>query len=484
MLYTKVLLVVFLMLIVNFFNNFFNIVDPDYFWHYKAGEYIAENKVVPEHDLFSFTMPSFAWVDHEWLSDTILYTIEKNVGEVSLSFFYLLLFGGVIFFSLNKNKLNIIDGVIAIVGVGAIAGYLGVRQQMYSFLFFAITLFILKLKDEKFLWFLPIAFLAWANLHGGFVIGLFALAVIFGEKIYRLIREKQKPYKLIAIFSLSFLATLANPYGTRIYEEVFRTVGDNYLSSHIREWLPFFDFIQARFLIFIAIFLSFLPEIKKRISFGHLILLVVLFALSLKSVKYIPFFVIASIPSLLDLTSVYLDEAHKKFYRKVVLKPAFYPIVAASFLVLFFFVFPGSISKEGVAIKYPDKAVPFLEKRTEKNVFAFYGWAGFLIKNLPEKKYFIDGRMPSWKQGQVYAFRDYIDATACKRTEEILKENNVGLIVWPAREEKTSGVISIKNIFDHFQKKSNERECSFKEEISKNSWKIIYNDGDTLVFKK
>src|SRR3989344_9531753 len=46
-----------------------------------------------------------------------------------------------------------------------------------------------------------------------------------------------------------------------------------------------------------------------------------------------------------------------------------------------------------------------------ENIFNEYGWGGYLIWKIPERKYFIDGRMPSWRQNGQFVFGDYIKIT-------------------------------------------------------------------------
>ena len=41
--------------------------DPDYFWHLKAGEYIATHLALPIGDPFSYTFQGKPWALHEWL---------------------------------------------------------------------------------------------------------------------------------------------------------------------------------------------------------------------------------------------------------------------------------------------------------------------------------------------------------------------------------------------------------------------------------
>ena len=42
-----------------------------------------------------------------------------------------------------------------------------------------------------------------------------------------------------------------------------------------------------------------------------------------------------------------------------------------------------------------------------KNIFNSYNYGGFLIYELPEHKYYIDGRMPSWRTSRDNYFNNY-----------------------------------------------------------------------------
>src|ERR1700722_16406161 len=57
-----------------------NVTDPDVWWHLKTGQYVAEHKSVPHTDLFSYTRAGQTWVAHEWLTDFLLYGIQRMAG--------------------------------------------------------------------------------------------------------------------------------------------------------------------------------------------------------------------------------------------------------------------------------------------------------------------------------------------------------------------------------------------------------------------
>ncbi len=51
------------------------IIEPDTFWHIKAGELIVKDLSIPSTDPFTFTLEGEPWADTEWLSQVIFYGI-------------------------------------------------------------------------------------------------------------------------------------------------------------------------------------------------------------------------------------------------------------------------------------------------------------------------------------------------------------------------------------------------------------------------
>jgi hypothetical protein len=46
--------------------------DGDTGWHIRTGDWMVANRVVPTHDVFSFSKPNGVWFAWEWLSDLVL----------------------------------------------------------------------------------------------------------------------------------------------------------------------------------------------------------------------------------------------------------------------------------------------------------------------------------------------------------------------------------------------------------------------------
>ena len=69
-----------------------NVTDPDVWWHLKTGQYIAEHMSVPHTDPFSYTRAGRPWIAHEWLTELLLYQIQRVAGWGGL----IVIFAGVL----------------------------------------------------------------------------------------------------------------------------------------------------------------------------------------------------------------------------------------------------------------------------------------------------------------------------------------------------------------------------------------------------
>src|SRR5687768_1200136 len=69
----------------------YHYLDPDLGWHLKSGELILE-RGIPQQDWYSYSMPDFPWINHEWLTDVVMFWVYSVVGIHGVSFIYILFF--------------------------------------------------------------------------------------------------------------------------------------------------------------------------------------------------------------------------------------------------------------------------------------------------------------------------------------------------------------------------------------------------------
>ena len=146
-----------------------NVTDPDVWWHLKTGEYIAGHKSVPHTDPFSFTRAGQAWVAHEWLTEFLLYEIQRMAGWGGLIVIFAAVVSAAFFLLyLRCGPACYIAGVATLYAAWATAPVWGVRPQVLSLLLTSLWLLILERSESnsKLLWWtLPLTVL-WVNQIG------------------------------------------------------------------------------------------------------------------------------------------------------------------------------------------------------------------------------------------------------------------------------------------------------------------------------
>jgi hypothetical protein len=76
--------VVFTLIFLFFFINGVLSLDPDFGWHLTSGN-LTIVRGIAKTDPFSYTMPSFLFVDHEWLTNVLIAKAYPLIGKVGLS---------------------------------------------------------------------------------------------------------------------------------------------------------------------------------------------------------------------------------------------------------------------------------------------------------------------------------------------------------------------------------------------------------------
>ncbi len=416
-----------------FFTICYHRLDNDFGWHLVSGDYIRRSWI-PDHDLFTYTAKSFEWINHEWGSDVILSLIHGATGYMGLSIFYAALW--TMAFLVSGAKTRFFTLVIA---AWAVTPYVGVRPIAWTVLLFALMLKIVQSKkDWQKLLILPLV-LFWANLHGGFVVGL-ALIVYFAIKN----RDKFLWY----IFPACLLVTFINPYGPSVYEEIARTLFDSSLHRQVTEWgyvnifsssIPYVALWAAGFWFFSR------HKLHNWLGLGPLLLLS-----SMSATRNLPLFVIATYNELDRYLEKFSKELPDNTSRKIELaKTILLSLLAISVVGWLVFtnkdIFTPWLNNDHDAT--PVAAVTYLKTHNCKgNLFADYDLGGYLIWKLPGQPLYIDGRMPSWQDenGKKYLDR-YMDILKdSKAREKEFTKYNIKCVLM-RRNSATNEIIASLN---------------------------------------
>ena len=468
-------------------------LDPDFGWHIEMGQLILRSGI-PATDPFSYTMPSFPFVDHEWGINVFMFLIYKYFGWIFMSILFSMssIFAVLIPFKGNLKSYFLLPFVFA---GGSLLFFTGIRPQVATWLLFSILILIFNESKyyKKIRLLLPLFFLFWANLHGGFPIGIAVYLLFLLSKFY----EKRKlDFIDLALFASSVLVTLINPYGIRLWQEVWMQMSDSSLRWNIMEWRPgVFSFYPAVLGLF-AFSFSFLLTFRKKFTLFEKALYFCLLMAGLSSIRHVPFWVIATIPILLKGLIFLSEKAGKIKYGKERFNKAYkFSVILALIFVLIPLLSehtnPFLVNEENV---YPKKAVKFLKKNpTSGEVYSTYGWGGYLIWKMPSKKVFIDGRMPSWRwnkniQGESnYAFKDYLslDGEGVK-FEPTAKKYKITTVLLPYQKDNKKNINKLTAWLLNKQDKKDKKKKieDIYTKLRKERWKIIYQDEISVIYRK
>lgn len=410
-------IVIFLVIFLVTFSLPYN---PDLGWHLRNGELIFKTKSVIQKDLFSHTLPGFEFVNHSWLTDVLLFSIYSKFGLLGIAVFSSLLLSLTWLTPFIIFKTSIFLSVLLFSSFCFLTqgDYRGFEAQFIS-LFFLSLLFAVwqkSLEKKKRLLVLPLIFLLWANFHGGAPVGLIVLLILIGGEFFRAFKKKALSktfaFYLFVLF-LCFLITLLNPSGIRYWQNFYIHLTDKVQKEYIVEWrkLSLNNLAGVTFLIAslatIFAWLKFFP--KNPANF----FLSIFFTLS-------AFLVRRNLP----LFTLFLVFSSLEIWRGFSIKISFHPkarMVFSFFVsVLSLIVLAPKIKREVKVspdpIQYcsrvptfcPVGATQFLSQtEIEGKMFNLYSWGGFLIWQVPKYKVFVDGRMATWKKGDVYPFYEH-----------------------------------------------------------------------------
>jgi len=437
--------------------------DPDFGWHLKIGQDILANHTISHFDPYSFTMSDFPWISYSWLSDIFVALFQKLFGFFGLSIIFSLITAAAFFLVARAYQTELSYQIIAaLLGSILSVSVVGIRDQIWSVLGLAILIFIIlrwrNNPHSKIIWWLPLLFVIWTNIHPGFVAGLvlFVIFIIFESFKYKrlspelvegitaqrqnfTLRQAQGiKFWLLAIFFLSLAATLLNPYGLRIYEEVWRTLSDFAGRSQIIEWRPLFSAGMDVFLptVFFALFLFGAQFFAKKHDFTLIALSAIFFVFALLAWRNLPLFFIASSP----LAVLTIENFTGKNLLDLIKTPTILLII---FALAFYAGWhnikqvwvqdtnPQTLAKEA---NFPYGAVKFLASNhlplATDHLFNEYNWGGYILWQMPNQKVFIDGRMVHWKLPSKHIFDDYQILQAAKnlnQTNSLIEKYNLNL---------------------------------------------------------
>lgn len=429
------------------------LLDGDTFWHIKAGLTMLDQGSLLTSDIFSHTAGGTPWTAHEWLAEIVMAGLHRLAGLQGVALFYFLV-AAFSFWLLFRVARRLTNDWLALLWVSTAFAFsmthLLARPHIFSWLFGIATLDLL-LRSDRSRYLLPPMIALWANLHGGFILGLVLQAIFIGGAIldtlgreglhhWRSALKTQKSALIILLLSVA--ASGLNPFGYHLLIFPFLVTKTTFTTG-IGEWLAP-DMQQEIFFrgyLLAVIFLVSLPRLQ--ISWTNRLLLIFWLNASLTHGRYIGMAAVFLVPLLAQIGNqlkLQLPPSKKKqAATSLRLSPCSGLIAMAGmfFMLLWASTFQSPLRPFMTAIipvkpeNHPVAAVRYLNSTPlPGKMFNKYGWGGYLIYALkPFRPVFIDGRADMYGED---IFTEYRKVTGLdKEMEAILAKYNVNWVIYP-----------------------------------------------------
>ena len=401
------------------------IMDPDFFWHLKTGQWIFDHRRLPASDPFSYTGEAVTTTTMHftltayWASQ-LLYSCTYAVGGWTGIVLLRFVLAAALFAVMWKRRKGdaVVDAALLLVFAVAFLEKTAIeRPQILSFLGFGLLLHLLdglkKAPSSALSPFsvrrspIPIALLmlVWANVHGGFALGQAVILVCLAAEGAKFAHRSLRPvtgeaYRaLLLAGGVGLAASLLNPNTYRAFGLALSTgpaPGSHGLMK-IAEYLSipealtlYHDSLRVVDLVLMLVVAAAMVSRPKEFDITEALLAAGTGFFAFRHARYMPVFMIVALP----LAGHFLARGAWVRWLRV-------PAVLCAVTLAFIFA---RDERHGLArlrtgewvnpVQFPVKAADFIVSRNLRgNMYNSYTWGGYLIWRLgPERRVFLDGR--------------------------------------------------------------------------------------------
>jgi LPXTG-motif cell wall-anchored protein len=444
------------------------LIDPDVWWHIRAGEAVLDSGSVPKVDSWSLTASGHPWTSQDWLSNVLL-ALGYRLGHWGMTLLSLCAAAVVVaafamlWSAVGRRRptagwfARVVWFSAALVLAGPV---LGVKVQVLDLFFAAAVLWLLWhiQAGGRLAWLalLPLIALAWVNLHAGWLL-LFVLggAVLVGEGLDRVLRRPLLPEPmawsrlawLALALMVSALVLSINPNGTAIYGYPGYTAGIGALADFVGEWQRASLSNLFGWLLLGFVLLGVVPTFVlawRTIRLADALILLGVTAMSVIAVRFL--LITGPVSAAIIAVNLAPSVARTSLGRRLsptlerLGQPRTGPtatinlvlvgvILLAGLGLAFARAVPATQAAE-IEREFPVAAVSWLKDHdTDARFFNKFEWGGYLGLLIPDRPNFIDGRADVYGDAVI---REYVSVIGLDGSPEaILDKYSVNRELYP-----------------------------------------------------
>jgi hypothetical protein len=403
--------------------------DPDLWGHIRFGQATLAAGHLINTDPYSYSAFGMPCHYHEWLTELLMGWLYNSFGVAGLKLWKFACAAATIVLladavsetgasaSLQMNLL--------LLAALAIMPHIQFRPQLFSFALMAAAITLLARETYRGrapLWLMVPIMMLWANLHGGFIMGIAAVLIYAGIRAASDVLQHRgyaRGLRLSLIAIAAVAATLITPYGIVTWTTVIHALRNPVTRIALMDWKPMLSAMADQWHLYhpgVVIYL-FVLAIIAALAAGLLlapitddlalvVIAIVMCIAAFVIVRNIPFAVITAIVP----AAHHLGVASRRRAAHSILQPAarrkpepavqplerspmnqWIVATGAFALAIYLGLFSAHILQDSY---YPAGAVAYLNNNNLRgNLLCNYGWAEYAIWHLaPRTKIFIDGR--------------------------------------------------------------------------------------------
>lgn len=424
-----------------------SVLDLDLWWHLAAGDWIVQHHAVPHSGILSRTAAGRPWMAYSWGYEVLLSRAYGWMGFVGIGLFgttlTIAVALAVFWMTYRLSGRFWVAWPLSLIVDCAFLFNIMPRPVFFSMLLFCIALTLLLEAKRSgrgdLLYWLPLVFVLWANLHVQFIYGLFAVGLLAGIDMLQrlaLVRHLHPAFLVAPSLSASRLllvlggcvaATFFSPYSFHLYHVVLGYSSSKVIYSRITELQALSFGGVSHFLeLLLAAAAFFALGWQKKMDPFKLALLTVASVFAFRATRDAWFLCVTA-------AAVIVDSAAPGEVRETKLRLSESAGVALVAVLLLFLVArntefnPRGLDRV-ISAEFPVDAVNYLRQHpTGGPLYNSFDWGGFLIFYMPEYPVAIDGRTDLYGDAMDAQFLASEGADASYVSDPYL--NEAGLVI-------------------------------------------------------
>ena len=220
--------------------------DADTYWQTAIGQWMIDHRAWPTVDVYSFTRAGAPWISSSWLAQVLFaasYTAIGWAGPVILAAFGTASAFALLVHALCRRFAAIHAVIVAMMAAVLCAHHFLARPHLLALpVMVAWVIGLVNAGDERrapSFWLLPLIAL-WANLHGGFVLGLALIAPFALDAVWNAGSSRRAALALrwMAFGVCALAASWITPYGWNSLLAARQILDLGGAMALIAEWQP------------------------------------------------------------------------------------------------------------------------------------------------------------------------------------------------------------------------------------------------------